>query len=255
MEDDNILLSMEGISKRFGNITALEGIDLEVKEQEVLGLVGDNGAGKSTLISCISGALSPDSGSIWFDSEKVNLPNPRKAEELGIETTFQDLAICDNLSVAQNIFLGQELTFGPPFVGIRKKKAMRTRAAELLDELNIDIPVEATAGNLSGGEQQLVAVSRTMLSDPKMIIMDEPTSALSVEGADQVLSLIERMNDNGITILLVSHNLEYIQLVTDRIQVLHQGENAGVLMNDGVEKDDIVQRMIAGATENVQTEA
>jgi ABC-type sugar transport system ATPase subunit len=245
--DQSVVVSMEGISKYFGEVVALEDVDLELRRGEVLALVGDNGAGKSTLIKCLAGVHEPDTGRIVVDGTEVEIDTPRDAKSLGVETTYQDLALAGNLSVTQNVFLGREeaAAFGGLF-GILDKDSMRERTAQLLEDLEIGIDPQATVRDLSGGERQLVALSRTLLSDPEIIIMDEPTSALSVEGADRVLDLIERLRDQGISIILISHNLEYTQRVADRIQVLFHGRNAGVVDADGVTRDEIVSRMIGG---------
>lgn len=244
---DDFIVEMEDITKTFGEVVALDGVTLRLRRNEVLALAGDNGAGKSTLIECLAGALKPDSGTIRVDGEVVDIDSPRRAKRLGIETTFQDLAVADNLTVTQNIFLGREQVVGlDGLLGVRDKGAMRKRARELLEELQIGVDVEERVSNLSGGERQLVSISRTMLSDPKIIIMDEPTSALSVEGAERVLTLIDRMQSRGISIILISHNLDYIRRAADRIHVLHQGTDAGILDGDDATQDDIVKRMVAG---------
>jgi ABC-type sugar transport system ATPase subunit len=249
------IVEMEDISKRFGEVVALEDVTLRLRRNEVLALAGDNGAGKSTLIKCLAGALRPDSGTIRIDGEVVTIESPRDAKRRGIETTFQDLAVAGNLTVAQNIFLGREQVTGPDSIlGILDKGSMRERARELLEDLEIDVDVDAKVSNLSGGERQLVAISRTLLSDPKIVIMDEPTSALSVEGADRVLDLIGRMQDQGISIILISHNLDYVRRAADRIQVLYHGQDAGVIEDSDVDREEIVSRMIAGLPEDEQVE-
>jgi ABC-type sugar transport system ATPase subunit len=241
------IVRMDDITKRFGEVVALQGVDFAVRRGEVMALAGDNGAGKSTLIKCLAGAHQPTSGTIHIDGEPVEIDSPRTAKALGIETTFQDLAVAGNLSVAQNIFLGREETRGPDTLfGVLDKESMRSRAAELLADLEIGVDPGAKVSNLSGGERQLVAISRTMLSDPKLVIMDEPTSALSVEGADRVLDLIARMRDNGISIVLISHNLDYARQAADRVTILHNGTNAGVIDADTATRDDIVSRMVSG---------
>jgi ABC-type sugar transport system ATPase subunit len=253
--NEDYILETEGISKRFGEVVALEDVTFRLRRNEVLALAGDNGAGKSTLIKCVAGAIEPTSGIITVDGEVVEIGNPRIAKELGIETTFQDLAVAGNLTVTQNIFLGREEVTGmDSLLGILNKSAMKKRAQELLDDLKIDVDVDAKVSNLSGGERQLVSISRTMLSDPKIVIMDEPTSALSVEGADRVLELIERMQDQGISIILISHNLEYVQQAADRIHVLHQGRSAGVIDNAEADRDEIVKRMIGGMPDEERSE-
>lgn len=246
-DGDGTAVSMEGISKYFGEVVALEDVDLELRRGEVLALVGDNGAGKSTLIKCLAGVHEPDAGGIRIDGAEVEITNPRDAKALGIETAYQDLALAGNLTVTQNVFLGREETTAfEGLVGVLDKDAMNERAAELLGDLAIDIDPGATVRDLSGGERQLVALSRTLLSDPEIIIMDEPTSALSVEGADRVLALIDRLRDQGISIILISHNLEYTREVADRVQVLFHGRNAGVLDAQAATRDGIVSRMIGG---------
>ncbi len=244
---DDYIVEMEEITKRFGEVVALEGVTLQLRRNEVLALAGDNGAGKSTLIKCLSGVHQPDDGRIRINGTAVTIDSPRKAKDLGIETTFQDLAVAGNLTVAQNIFLGREEVHGPDTLfGILDRRTMRRQAEELLAKLDIDVPVDATVSNLSGGERQLVSISRTLLSDPDIVIMDEPTSALSVEGADRVLELIDQMHQQGISIILISHNLDYVRQAADRIQVLHQGHSAGVIQKESVSRDDIVSRMVSG---------
>lgn len=201
-----------------------------------------------TLIKCLAGAHTPTSASIAVRGEPVEITNPRVAQNLGIETTFQELALADNLSVTQNIFLGREEMIGSESLfGILNKEKMARRTDELLADLDIDVPPTAAVGDLSGGQRQLVAISRMLLSDPDIMIMDEPTSALSVEGADHVLDLIRTLQEQGISIIYISHNLEYLQGVADRIKVLHQGRDAGVVETEAVTRDEIVSRMIAGA--------
>ncbi|MBV0926106.1 ATP-binding cassette domain-containing protein [Halomicroarcula limicola] len=245
--DADHIVEMEGITKTFGEVVALRDVTFELRRNEVLALAGDNGAGKSTLIKCLAGALRPDSGTIRVDGEVVEIRNPRQAKELGIETTFQDLAVAGNLTVAQNIFLGREEVTGPnTMLGVLDKRAMRERARELLEDLEIRVDVDEKVANLSGGERQLVSISRTLLSDPKIVIMDEPTSALSVEGAERVLELISQMQNQGISIILISHNLDYVQRAADRIHILHQGHSAGVIDGPTADRDDIVSRMVGG---------
>jgi ABC-type sugar transport system ATPase subunit len=248
--DEDLVVEMDAITKTFGEVVALEDVTLELRRNEVLALAGDNGAGKSTLIKCLAGAHEPDSGTIRIDGEPVVLDSPRAAKRFGIETTFQDLAVAGNLTVTQNIFLGREAVSGPDTIlGVLDKRAMRDRARELLEELEIGVDVDEKVSNLSGGERQLVSISRTLLSDPEIVIMDEPTSALSVEGAERVLELIDRMQRQGISIILISHNLDYVRRAADRIQVLHQGRSAGVIDAENVEREDIVRRMVGGMPE------
>ena len=254
MAEDGPIVAMENITKTFGEVVALRDVNFELRRGEIHGLAGDNGAGKSTLIKCLAGAIAPDSGRILVGGREVRIDNPRAAKRLGIETTFQELALANNLNVAQNIFLGREWTNGPfGSFSILQKRRMRRRTRELLDDLEIDVPPEALVSDLSGGERQLVAISRTLLTDPKVIIMDEPTSALSVEGAKRVLDLIRRLRGQGISIILISHNLEYMQRVADRVKVLHNGRDAGDLSGEGISRDEIIARMIGGRP-NADTE-
>ena len=254
-QGEDYIVEMDGVSKHFGGVVALEDVDFRLRRNEVLALAGDNGAGKSTLIKCLAGEIQPTSGTIRVDGDDVEIGNPRVAKDLSIETTFQNLAVAGNLTVTQNIFLGREQVTGPDsLLGVLDKNSMRERAQALLDDLEINVDIGAKVSNLSGGERQLVSISRTMLSDPKIVIMDEPTSALSVEGADRVLNLIERMQSQGISIILISHNLEYIQQAADRIHVLHQGESAGVIENSEIDRDEIVRRMIGGMPDDGRSE-
>jgi ABC-type sugar transport system ATPase subunit len=251
--DTTNIIQMHGVSKRFGEVVALDDVDFHLRRNEIMAVAGDNGAGKSTLIKCIAGAHQPDEGQILINGSEVSLNSPREAKQLGIETTFQDLAVAGNLTVAQNIFLGRERMHGPDSLfGILNKTKMRVRARELLQDLDIDVSVDAEVANLSGGERQLVSISRTLLSDPEIVILDEPTSALSVEGAERVLHLIQKMKQGGISIILISHNLDYVREASDRIHVLHQGQSAGVIEKENVQRDDIVNRMIAGIPEHEQ---
>ena len=254
--DVDHIVEMEGITKTYGEVVALSDVTFRLRRNEILALAGDNGAGKSTLIKCLAGAIKPDSGTIRVDGEVVEIANARASKDLGIETTFQDLAIAGNLTVTQNIFLGRESVSGPSgLFGVLNKPAMRKRARELLDDLEIHVEVDEKVSNLSGGERQLVSISRTLLSDPKIVIMDEPTSALSVEGADRVLDLIDRMQEQGISIILISHNLDYIRRAADRIHVLHQGKSAGIIDDDDeFDQDEIVKRMVGGMPEGERSE-
>jgi ABC-type sugar transport system ATPase subunit len=247
MAGEDVVVSMENISKRFGEVVALDNVDLTLREGEIFGLVGDNGAGKSTLIKCLAGAHTPTSGTIEIRGEPVEIENPRIAKEFGIETTFQDLALAGNLTVTQNIFLGREEMIGTNRVfGLLDKSKMRNRTETLLTDLEIDVDPSAQVSDLSGGQRQLVAISRMLLTDPDIVIMDEPTSALSVEGADRVLELIQQLKDRGISIIYISHNLEYLQQIADRLMILYQGKNAGVVDAQATSRDEIVSRMVAG---------
>ena len=224
----DVVLSMRGISKNFGAVSALTSIDLDVHAGEVVALVGDNGAGKSTLVKILAGVFQPTAGSISFRGNPVNLPDPSAALSLGIATVFQDLALCENLDVVANIFLGRER--GPFRLD---EISMEVRAWTLLNELSARIPsVRASVASLSGGQRQTVAIARSLLLEPKLILLDEPTAALGVAQTAEVLNLIERVRDRGLGVVMVSHNMEDVRAVADRIVVLRLGRNNGIFPPD-----------------------
>lgn len=238
------VLSLRGVCKRFGAVSALTDIDLDVHAGEVVALVGDNGAGKSTLIKILAGVHQPTSGSITFDGREVALDSPSKALDLGIATVFQDLALCENLDVVANIFLGREKS---PWQ--LDEVAMEVRAWTLLNELSARIPsVRDVVASLSGGQRQTVAIARSLLLDPKLIMLDEPTAALGVAQTAEVLNLIERVRARGHAVIMISHNMEDVRAVADRIVVLRLGRNNGVFKPESSNEDLIAA--ITGATEN-----
>lgn len=239
-----LLLRLRGISKQFGAVTALSDIELDVHAGEVVALVGDNGAGKSTLVKVLAGVHRPTSGSVEFCGRPVTLENPRMALELGIATVFQDLALCENLDVVANLFLGNELS---PWA--LDEVHMEVRAWKLLQELAARIPsVREPVASLSGGQRQTVAIARSLLLDPKIIMLDEPTAALGVAQTAEVLNLIERVKDRGHGVILISHNMEDVRAVADRIVVLRLGRNNGVFGQDTSHEDLVTA--ITGAREN-----
>jgi D-xylose transport system ATP-binding protein len=219
------LLALRGFSKSFGPVRALHQVDFEVDSGEIVALVGDNGAGKSTLIKAIDGVQPPDTGEAYFDGQKVRIGTPQIAERLGIATVFQDLALCDNLDVVANLFLGKELVEGVP-VHVMDEVEMEQRSKQLLDDLSVTTlgSVRTEVGSLSGGQRQSVAIARTMVGEPKMVLFDEPTAALGVQQTAQVLALVKRLADDGLGIVMISHNLEDVFQVADRIIVLRLGE-------------------------------
>jgi D-xylose transport system ATP-binding protein len=240
------VLSLRGITKTFGAVAALTAVDLDVKPGQVVALVGDNGAGKSTLVKVLAGVHEPDAGSITFESEEVTIPSPAAAQRLGIATVYQDLALCENLNVVENLFLGHELT--PARLD---EVGMEVRSWELLRELAAKIPtVRIPVASLSGGQRQTVAIARSLLGDPKLIILDEPTAALGVAQSAEVLNLIERLRDRGHGVIMVSHNMADVTAVADEVVVLRLGRNNGVFKIDEVSEHDIVTA-ITGATDNV----
>ena len=240
------ILSLRGISKSFGAVAALTDVELDVAAGEVVALVGDNGAGKSTLVKVLAGVHSADSGTVTFDGADVTIGSPAASQSLGIATVFQDLALCENLDVVQNLFLGREI--GPLRLD---SVGMETRSWELLRQLSAKIPtVRIPIAALSGGQRQTVAIARSLLGEPKVIILDEPTAALGVAQTAEVLNLIERLKSRGLGVVMVSHNMADVQAVADRVVVLRLGRNNGVFAVGDVSNEDIVAA-ITGASDNV----
>jgi ABC-type sugar transport system ATPase subunit len=215
------LLSLRGITKNFGPVQALLGVDLELPRGTVTALCGDNGAGKSVTIKIISGIWEPTSGELLWDGERVEFHNPRDADRLGISTVYQDLALCDNLDIVQNMFLGHETLRRH----LLDEIAMETYARQTLSDLKVTTvkSVRQLVASLSGGQRQAVAVARAVMRDAKLIIMDEPTAALGVTQTGQVLGLVRTLASRGIAVLMVSHNLNDVMAVADRVAVLHLG--------------------------------
>jgi len=223
-----LVLSLRGVSKNFGAVSALTDIELDVHAGEVVALVGDNGAGKSTLVKVLAGVHHPARAPSRFDGQQVTLSDPGAALDLGIATVFQDLALCENLDVVANIYLGRELTSVAP-----RRGRDGIRAWTLLNELSARIPsVRDVVASLSGGQRQTVAIARSLLLDPKLIMLDEPTAALGVAQTAEVLNLIERVRDRGHAVIMISHNMEDVRAVADRIVVLRLGRNNGVFYPD-----------------------
>jgi len=239
-----LVLSLKGISKHFGAVSALTDINLDVHAGEVVALVGDNGAGKSTLVKVLAGVHQPSLGTITFRGKPVTLSDPATALDLGIATVFQDLALCENLDVVANIFLGREMS--PMKLD---ETAMEVRAWTLLNELAARIPsVRIPIASLSGGQRQTVAIARSLLLEPKLIMLDEPTAALGVAQTAEVLNLIERVRDKGLGVIMISHNMEDVRAVADRIVVLRLGRNNGIFDPD-TSNQELVSA-ITGAAEN-----
>jgi D-xylose transport system ATP-binding protein len=241
------VLSLRGISKRFGAVQALTDVDFDVHPREVVALVGDNGAGKSTLVKVIAGVGPSDAGRIEFEGGQVRIGTPGDATKLGIATVYQDLALSDNLDVVANLFLGQESTRS----GVLDEISMEQTAQNLLRELSVKIPtVRIAVASLSGGQRQSVAIARSLLGDPKVVILDEPTAALGVAQTAQVLDLIERLRERGHAVLLISHNLADVLAVADRIVVLRLGRNGGEFKVGEATQEEVVAA-ITGAADNV----
>jgi len=217
------LLELRGIAKHFGAIEALKGVDLNLEPGEVLGLMGDNGAGKSTLVKIIAGSYAPSAGEMLLDGAAVRFTRPLDARDRGIEIVHQDLALCDNLPAALNVFLGRELTrrIGP--FRFLDRAAMYARAADLFAELKSETRPRDLVKSMSGGQRQAVAIARTRLAEARIVLMDEPTAAISVRQVAQVLDLIRRLRDQGVTVVLISHRMPDVFTVADRLVVLRRG--------------------------------
>jgi D-xylose transport system ATP-binding protein len=237
------LLALKGVSKSFGPVQALDGVDFEIYAGEVVGLVGDNGAGKSTLVKIISGIFSPDHGEISMDGVPVAIRSPDDATQLGIATVYQDLALADNLDVVANLFLGREELSRGPARGTWQidEIAMEHRSHELLEQFAVTIPnVRTEVAALSGGQRQQVAVARSLLGEPKIVLLDEPTAALGVAQTAQVLRLIKQLRERGLGVMVISHNLADVFEVADRIFVLRLGRPAGTFDVARATQDEVV---------------
>ena len=244
-------LELRDVAKHFGSVEALRGVAFEVRDGEVMALVGDNGAGKSTLIKCVAGIYSIDGGQIFFDGKPVSIHGPKDAAKLGIEVVYQDLALCDNLDVVQNMYLGREVRDSL----FRLKEApMEQRTAEVLKSLAVTTikSVRLPVATLSGGQRQSVAVARSVLWNNRVVFLDEPTAALGVAQTRQVLDLVKRLADQGLAVVIVSHNLNDVFEVAQRITVLRLGQNVGVYERDATTQQEIVQAITFGGTSGAQ---
>ncbi|GCB45294.1 ATP-binding component of various polyols ABC transporter [Streptomyces sp. NL15-2K] len=243
------VLALRGVSKRFGAVQALTDVELEVHAGEVVALVGDNGAGKSTLVKTIAGVHPIDEGVIEWEGKPVSIDKPNDAQGLGIATVYQDLALCDNLDVVGNLYLGRELLRR----GIIDEVTMEKNARELLATLSIRIPsVRIPIASLSGGQRQVVAIARALIGDPKVVILDEPTAALGVEQTAQVLDLVERLRERDLGVILISHNMADVKAVADTVAVLRLGKNNGSFSVKDTTHEEIIAA-ITGATDNAVT--
>jgi D-xylose transport system ATP-binding protein len=250
-------LQLQGINKYFGGVHALNNVDFEVYAGEVVGLVGDNGAGKSTLIKIISGAYIPDSGAIWLDRHKVTIQSPQDSTRLGIETVYQDLALCDNLDVVANLWLGREAyrELIPGVLKVLDETEMERQTLEVLKTLNVKIPsVRLPVATLSGGQRQCIAVAKTILRRPKVVLLDEPTAALGVAQTRQVLNLILRLKEQGLAVVVISHNLHDVFEVTDRIIVMRLGQRVAAFETRGVAREQVVAAITGADTAAVTAE-
>src|SRR3954469_1395837 len=238
-------LELGKVSKSFGSVEALREVDFEVRDGEVMALVGDNGAGKTTLIKCVAGIHSIDGGEILFDGRRVTIHGPKDAARLGIEVVYQDLALCDNLDVVQNMYLGRE--DHDSFHRLREAP-MEQRTAETLKSLAVTTirSVRQPVATLSGGQRQSVAVARAVMWNNRVVFLDEPTAALGVAQTRQVLDLVKRLGEQGLAVVLVSHNLSDVFEVADRITVLRLGRNVQVYETGATSQQEIVQAITFG---------
>ncbi|HZI97045.1 MAG TPA: ATP-binding cassette domain-containing protein [Actinomycetales bacterium] len=244
------VLQLEGISKRFGAVRALSDVSFDARPGEVVALVGDNGAGKSTLVKVIAGVHPADAGTISFGGRPVTIDSPAAAQRTGIATVHQDLALCDNLDVVANLFLGNEATHS----GALDEVEMERRSWDLLRRLSAKMPsVRIPVASLSGGQRQTVAIARSLLGAPQVVMLDEPTAALGVAQTAEVLNLVETLRDQGLAVILISHNMADVMAVADRVVVLRLGRNNGDLDVSETTHEEVVAA-ITGASTNAVSE-
>jgi ABC-type sugar transport system ATPase subunit len=247
---EDCFLRLRSITKLYGGIHALENINLDIRRGEVLGLLGDNGAGKTTLVKTISGVHQPTSGEIVCNGVVENISSPQRAHYLGIETVFQDLALVPNLAVADNFFIGREETYDivPGLIRILRKRKMEKDAAETLRLLDIHIPsLKVNVDALSGGQRQAIAIARAIRWKANLVILDEPTAALSVPEQNKVLELARRLASQNVAVIYITHNMNDVMAVTDRIAILYRGRMAGELVTKQTSKEEIVSVIMSGA--------
>jgi ABC-type sugar transport system ATPase subunit len=241
MKEMEKVLELKSITKRFGGLTALDSVDFDLYQNEILALVGDNGAGKSTLIKIISGAIIPDEGEVFLHGNRVEINNPKDAKKLEIETVYQDLALIDTLDITKNILLGREkkLLF---------HKQRQETARKIIDGLGINIPdIKEKVRYLSGGQRQSVAIARATTFGKSIIILDEPTAALGVRESKHILEIIKSLKDRGLSIIIITHNLEHAFYISDRFFILRNGKKAGVKLKNETSVDEIVKLITGGA--------
>jgi D-xylose transport system ATP-binding protein len=243
------LLQLRNITKTFGSVEALTDVDFEVQKGEVMALVGDNGAGKSTLVKCVAGTHAADSGEIVFEGAQVHISGPKDAARLGIEVVYQDLALCDNLDVVQNMYLGREVNR----FQVLDEATMEKSTAETLKSLAVTTisSIRQPVATLSGGQRQSVAVTKAVQWNSKLVILDEPTAALGVAQTEQVLGLVRRLGEHGLGVVIISHNLHDIFETADRITVLRLGRNAGVFERRKTTQQEVVEAITAGTPTKV----
>ncbi|WP_297081692.1 ATP-binding cassette domain-containing protein [uncultured Demequina sp.] len=247
----DLKLEVTDVTKSFGNVTALRGATLSARAGEVTAIIGDNGAGKSTLIKCVSGYHAPDGGEIKVSGKPVHFGSPLDARHHGIETVYQDLALADQLSVWQNIYLNRELTAGPWPFRVTRRGAMRAKARELVGDLAVNVPeVTKTVMRLSGGQRQAVAISRAVMWSNEFVIMDEPTAALGLRETQQVEALIRRIVERGTSVLIISHNFEQVMRLSDQVWVMRGGRVVNGHRTAEVTGADLVAEVTGAAAEH-----
>jgi len=247
-QESNVLMRVSRLMKSYGGLKAVDDVSFEIYTGEIFALVGDNGAGKSTLVKALSGATPQDSGSIEFDGKPVKLAKPRDADEIGIGCLYQGLGLVDALNVPENVFLGQEiqkqiLGFIPQLDHVQ----MREKTIELLQQFGVDLPkVNDAVINLSGGQRQTVAISRLLLKNVKLVIMDEPMAALGVDEGSKVLKLIENMKSKNISVIVISHNLEHVFKLANRIAVMKNGKLVNIVDTSSASRESVVKMITFG---------
>ena len=239
------ILSLRGVNKSFGPVHVLKDVNLDVHPGQVTALVGDNGAGKSTLIKCIAGIYTPETGEFIFEGNPVTISGPRDATALGIEIVYQDLALCDNLDIVHNMFLGREEISGITL----NESSMESLAKKTLDGLSVRTvkSIRQKVASLSGGQRQTVAIARAVLWNSKVVILDEPTAALGVAQTEQVLKLVRQLADNGLAVIVISHNLNDVFQVADNIAAMYLGSMAAQVEKNSVTQNDVVRLITTGA--------
>jgi simple sugar transport system ATP-binding protein len=242
-----MLLELKNITKSYGPIQSLRGVDLTLNAGEVLGLVGDNGAGKSTLMKVVSGAVVPDSGEYLLESTPMHFRSPQEARDKSIEMVYQDLSLCDTMDVAKNLFLGREPIRNLAGLRFVDHHTLHSKAQKILDDLKITVPsTRVTVKNLSGGQRQAIAIGRAVSFQPKILILDEPTAALAVKEVNEVLELIGRLKAQGVGVILISHRLQDIMQVTDRIMVMYEGQNVADRRTKETTLEGIIRLIVRG---------
>jgi len=248
MKNTKNLIEMKGIFKHFGTVTALKNVNFHIQNNEIVGLVGDNGAGKSTLIKILTGVFSPDSGEIFFEGGKIKLSSPKIARDLGIETVHQNLALIDLMSIARNFFLGREPVRKLGGVNnVLNKNKIEDVTKEVLTEIGINVrSVDEEVSILSGGERQSVAIGRAIYFGAKLLVLDEPTAALSIKESQKVLDYVLEARDRGLSVIFITHNIYHVYSVADRFTILEHGEKLGDFKKDEVCTDDLIEVIRSG---------